>query len=49
MFQEWVLERGDNAERCKETLNCLSAVLQGPDSINMERFLSRVPSVFNIV
>ena len=50
-FQEWGLEKGwgDNAERCKETLNCLSEVLQAPDPINMEKFFSRVPSIFNIV
>ncbi|KAM3388840.1 hypothetical protein ACQJBY_011145 [Aegilops geniculata] len=50
-FQEWGLEKGwgENAERCKETLNFLSEVLQAPDPINMEKFFSRVPSVFNIV
>jgi sucrose synthase len=40
---------GDTAEQCKETLNCLSEVLQAPDPINMEKFFSRVPSIFNIV
>ncbi|KAG8064019.1 hypothetical protein GUJ93_ZPchr0004g39566 [Zizania palustris] len=50
-FQEWGLEKGwgDNAERCKETLNCLSEVLEAPDPANMEKFFSRVPSIFNIV
>ncbi|XP_037465430.1 sucrose synthase 7 [Triticum dicoccoides] len=50
-FQEWGLEKGwgENAERCKETLNFLSEVLQAPDPINMEKFFSRVPSIFNIV
>uniref|UniRef100_A0A0E0DBR9 Sucrose synthase n=1 Tax=Oryza meridionalis TaxID=40149 RepID=A0A0E0DBR9_9ORYZ len=50
-FQEWGLEKGwgDTAERCKETLNCLSEVLQAPDPTNMEKFFSRVPSIFNIV
>ena len=50
-FQEWVLEKGwgDTAETCRETLNFLSEVLQAPDPINMEKFFSRVPSVFNIV
>ncbi|XP_020241227.1 sucrose synthase 7-like isoform X2 [Asparagus officinalis] len=50
-FQEWGLEKGwgDNAERVKETLNCLSEVLQAPDPSNMEKFFSRVPTVFNIV
>ena len=40
---------GDTAERCKETLNFLSEVLQAPDPINMEKFFSRVPTIFNIV
>ncbi|KAL5214480.1 hypothetical protein ABZP36_003632 [Zizania latifolia] len=50
-FQEWGLEKGwgDNAERCKETLNYLSEVLEAPDPTNMEKFFSRVPSIFNIV
>jgi len=50
-FQEWGLEKGwgDTAERCKETLNFLSEVLQAPDPINMEKFFSRVPTIFNIV
>ncbi|KAI4969094.1 hypothetical protein ZWY2020_000008 [Hordeum vulgare] len=50
-FQEWGLEKGwgENAERCKETLNFLSEVLQAPDPINMEKFFGRVPSIFNIV
>jgi hypothetical protein len=50
-FQELGLEKGwgDTAERCKETLNFLSEVLQAPDPINMEKFFSRVPSIFNIV
>ncbi|KAL6591569.1 hypothetical protein ACP70R_050072 [Stipagrostis hirtigluma subsp. patula] len=50
-FQEWGLEKGwgDSAEACRETLNCLSEVLQASDPINMEKFFSRVPSVFNIV
>ncbi|KAM0898712.1 hypothetical protein ACQ4PT_021773 [Festuca glaucescens] len=50
-FQEWGLEKGwgDSAETCRETLNCISEVLQAPDPVNMEKFFSRVPSVFNIV
>uniref|UniRef100_A0A453Q7W9 Sucrose synthase n=1 Tax=Aegilops tauschii subsp. strangulata TaxID=200361 RepID=A0A453Q7W9_AEGTS len=50
-FQEWGLEKGwgDTAETCRETLNFLSEVLQAPDPINMEKFFSRVPSVFSIV
>ncbi|KAL6912372.1 hypothetical protein ACP4OV_001177 [Aristida adscensionis] len=51
LLQEWGLEKGwgDTAETCRETLSCLSDVLQAPDPINMEKFFSRVPSVFNIV
>lgn len=50
-FQEWGLERGwgDTAEACRETINCLSEVLQAPDPANMDSFFSRVPSVFSIV
>ncbi|KAI4965356.1 hypothetical protein ZWY2020_054728 [Hordeum vulgare] len=50
-FQEWGLGKGwgENAERCKETLNFLSEVLQATDPINMEKFFGRVPSIFNIV
>ncbi|KAI4969092.1 hypothetical protein ZWY2020_000006 [Hordeum vulgare] len=49
--QEWGLGKGwgENAERCKETLNFLSEVLQATDPINMEKFFGRVPSIFNIV
>ncbi|KAG0477722.1 hypothetical protein HPP92_012441 [Vanilla planifolia] len=50
-FEEWGLEKGwgDTAERVKETLNCLSEVLQAPDPVNLSKFFSRVPSIFNIV
>ncbi|CAN6232801.1 unnamed protein product [Urochloa humidicola] len=50
-FQEWGLERGwgGTAETCRETINCLSEVLQAPDPANVDRFFSRVPSVFSIV
>nr|CAB3448424.1 unnamed protein product [Digitaria exilis] len=50
-FHEWGLERGwgDTAEACRETINCLSEVLQAPDPANMDSFFSRVPSVFTIV
>ncbi|KAL0927493.1 hypothetical protein M5K25_001667 [Dendrobium thyrsiflorum] len=49
-FEEWGLEKGwgDTAERVKDTLNCLSEVLQAPDPVNIEKFFSRVPAVFNI-
>ncbi|RWR78550.1 Sucrose synthase [Cinnamomum micranthum f. kanehirae] len=50
-FQEWGFERGwgNTAERVKETIQSLSEVLQAPDPLNMEKFFSRVPTVFNIV
>lgn len=32
-----------------ETMRSLSEVLQAPDSVNMEKFFSRVPTTFNVV
>ncbi|KAF3320406.1 sucrose synthase [Carex littledalei] len=50
-FQEWGLEKGwgDTAEHVKETVNSLSEVLQAPDPANLDKFFSRVPTIFNIV
>ncbi|KAB5516767.1 hypothetical protein DKX38_027415 [Salix brachista] len=50
-FKEWGFEKGwgDTAERVKETMRCLSEVLQAPDPISMENFFSRLPTVFNVV
>ena len=50
-FKEWGFEKGwgDNAGRVMETMRYLSEVLQAPDSVNMERFFSRVPTTFNVV
>ncbi|XP_019710993.1 sucrose synthase 7 [Elaeis guineensis] len=50
-FQEWGLEKGwgNTAESVKETLHCLSELLQAPDPVNMEKFFRRVPTIFNIV
>ncbi|KAF2290524.1 hypothetical protein GH714_014252 [Hevea brasiliensis] len=50
-FKEWGFEKGwgDTAERVKETMRSLSEVLQAPDPVNMEKFFSRVPTIFNIV
>ncbi|XP_039135373.1 sucrose synthase 7-like [Dioscorea cayenensis subsp. rotundata] len=50
-FQDWGLEKGwgDTAERVKDNLHCLSEVLQAPDPLNMEKFFSFVPCVFDIV
>ncbi|MCH92366.1 sucrose synthase 6-like, partial [Trifolium medium] len=35
--------------RVKDTMRTLSEVLQAPDSINMEKFFSKVPTIFNVV
>ncbi|BAT81309.1 hypothetical protein VIGAN_03099800 [Vigna angularis var. angularis] len=49
-FKEWGFERGwgDTAERVKETMRTLSEVLQAPDPLNLEKFLSRLPIIFNV-
>jgi len=49
-FKEWGFERGwgDTAERVKETMRTLSEVLQAPDPVNLEKFLSRLPTIFNV-
>ncbi|XP_024973254.1 sucrose synthase 6-like [Cynara cardunculus var. scolymus] len=50
-FKEWGFEKGwgDNAERVRETVRFLLEVLQAPDPVNLEKFFSRVPSIFNVV
>ncbi|CDP01701.1 unnamed protein product [Coffea canephora] len=50
-FKEWGFERGwgDTAERVKETMRSASEVLQAPDPFNTEKFLGRLPTVFNVV
>ncbi|XP_031262958.1 sucrose synthase 7-like isoform X6 [Pistacia vera] len=50
-FKEWGFEKGwgDTAERVKETMGSLSEVLQAPDPSNMEKLLSRLPIIFNVV
>lgn len=50
-FKEWGFERGwgDTAGRVKETIRTLSEVLQAPDPVNLEKFLSRLPIIFNVV
>ncbi|KAK7276175.1 hypothetical protein RIF29_17310 [Crotalaria pallida] len=50
-LKEWGFERGwgDTAGRVKETMRTLSEVLQAPDPVNLEKFFSRVPTVFNVV
>ncbi|XP_020216946.1 sucrose synthase 6 isoform X2 [Cajanus cajan] len=50
-FKDWGFERGwgDTAGRVKETMGILSEILQAPDSVNLEKFFSRVPTIFNVV
>ncbi|XP_042500308.1 sucrose synthase 7-like isoform X1 [Macadamia integrifolia] len=50
-FSEWGFVKGwgDTAETVKETIRSLSEVLQAPDPLNMEKFFSRLPTIFNIV
>ncbi|KAL4186327.1 hypothetical protein AMTRI_Chr09g13590 [Amborella trichopoda] len=50
-LHDWGFEKGwgDTAERVKETMHALSEVLQAPDPSFLEKFLSRVPSIFNVV
>lgn len=50
-FKEWGFEKGwgDTSERVKETIRTLSEVLQAPDPVNMEKFFSRLPIIFNVV
>ncbi|KHN08777.1 Sucrose synthase 2 [Glycine soja] len=40
---------GDTAGRVKETMGTLSEILQAPDAVNLEKFFSRVPTIFNVV
>ncbi|KAM1966279.1 hypothetical protein ACFX15_046522 [Malus domestica] len=50
-FKEWGFEKGwgDTAERTKETMGILAEVLQAPDPLIMDRFFSRLPTIFNVV
>ncbi|CAA3021881.1 sucrose synthase [Olea europaea subsp. europaea] len=50
-FQEIGLERGwgDNAERVSEMISVLLDLLEAPDSCTLEKFLGRIPMVFNVV
>ncbi|KZV18264.1 sucrose synthase 2 [Dorcoceras hygrometricum] len=50
-FQEIGLERGwgDNAERVSEMISMLLDLLEAPDSCTLEKFLGRIPMVFNVV
>ncbi|XP_012568488.1 sucrose synthase 6-like [Cicer arietinum] len=40
---------GDTAGRVKETMRTLSEVLQAPDPVNLEKFFSRIPTMFKVV
>ncbi|KAL3644301.1 SAGA histone acetylase and TREX-2 complexes component [Castilleja foliolosa] len=50
-FQEIGLERGwgDNAERVSGMISMLLDLLEAPDSCTLEKFLGRIPMVFNVV
>ncbi|KAL0426747.1 UNVERIFIED_CONTAM: Sucrose synthase [Sesamum latifolium] len=50
-FQEIGLERGwgDKAERVSEMISMLLDLLEAPDSCTLEKFLGRIPMVFNVV
>ncbi|KAL8160911.1 hypothetical protein V2J09_012400 [Rumex salicifolius] len=50
-FQEIGLERGwgDNAERVSNMIQLLLDLLEAPDSCTLEKFLGRIPMVFNVV
>jgi len=40
---------GRTASRMRETLDLLSDILEAPEPGNLERFLSRIPMIFNVV
>jgi sucrose synthase len=40
---------GKNVVRMRDTLSLLSDILEAPDPNNLEKFLSRIPMIFNIV
>ncbi|KAF8398820.1 hypothetical protein HHK36_014680 [Tetracentron sinense] len=48
---EWGFEKGwgNTAERVKDTMRSLSEILQAPDPLNIEKFFSVIPTMFNIV
>lgn len=50
-FQEIGFERGwgDNAERVLEMIDMLLDLLEAPDAGTLEKFLGKVPMVFNVV
>ncbi|KAF9621062.1 hypothetical protein IFM89_016086 [Coptis chinensis] len=50
-FQEMGLEKGwgDTAEHVQEMIHLLLDLLEAPDPCTLEKFLERVPMVFNIL
>ncbi|XP_057970912.1 sucrose synthase 6-like isoform X2 [Malania oleifera] len=50
-LKEWGFEKGwgDTAERVRQTMRWLSELLQAPDPLSMEKFVSRLPTIFNVV
>lgn len=50
-FQEIGLERGwgDTAERVLEMIQLMLDLLEAPDPCTLEKFLGRIPMVFNVV
>ncbi|PKA57700.1 Sucrose synthase 4 [Apostasia shenzhenica] len=50
-FQEMGLEKGwgDTATRVLEMIHLLLDILQAPDPASLEKFLGRIPMVFNVV
>lgn len=50
-FQEIGLERGwgDKADGVSEMISMLLDLLEAPDSCTLEKFLGRIPMVFNVV
>lgn len=40
---------GDNAERVLESMCLLLEILQAPDPSTLEKFLGRIPMMFNVV
>lgn len=50
-FKEWGFEKGwgDTVGRVRETMKLLSEVLQAPDPVSMEKFVGKLPTIFNVV
>ena len=50
-FQEWGLEKGwgDTSEHVLEMIHLLLDILQAPDPSTLEKFLGRIPMIFDVV